>query len=232
MVLAVNTTSGILFRVLIGIVMFIVGTVIFSYLNLVIAILPEGIEEEEDEGKGLSKEERTQQKIRKKESRRDKWHRLIRGKKICPHCGKEWKGKDTWPILSWFINGRKCVYCFEKISPRYTLIELLGGVLAVLPIVYYGLNQQAITVFFVYCVLAVIAMIDMDTQYIPPELNILLAVLGLVSIWTIPGPTIVERLIGVVCISVPLLIITLIVPGAFGGGDIKMMAAVGLLLGW
>jgi leader peptidase (prepilin peptidase)/N-methyltransferase len=46
------------------------------------------------------------------------------------------------------------------------------------------------------------------------------------------GPTLAERAIGVVCISVPLILIVLLVPGGFGGGDIKMMAASGLLLGW
>ena len=39
-------------------------------------------------------------------------------------------------------------------------------------------------------------------------------------------------LIGMVCISVPMLLLCLAIPGAFGGGDIKLMAAAGLFLGW
>jgi len=34
------------------------------------------------------------------------------------------------------------------------------------------------------------------------------------------------------CVSVPLLLLTLLIPGAFGGGDIKLMAACGFFLGW
>ena len=41
-----------------------------------------------------------------------------------------------------------------------------------------------------------------------------------------------ERLVGAVCVSLPLLLITIIIPGAFGGGDIKLMAAAGLFLGF
>jgi leader peptidase (prepilin peptidase)/N-methyltransferase len=72
----------------------------------------------------------------------------------------------------------------------------------------------------------------MDTQYIPPELNILLAVVGVISIWTLPGASIVQRIIGVFVISLPLILIVLVVPDGFGGGDIKLMAAAGVLLGW
>jgi leader peptidase (prepilin peptidase)/N-methyltransferase len=35
-----------------------------------------------------------------------------------------------------------------------------------------------------------------------------------------------------VCVSGFLFIITVIISGAFGGGDIKLMAAAGFLLGW
>lgn len=40
-----------------------------------------------------------------------------------------------------------------------------------------------------------------------------------------------ERMVGGVIVAAPMLLLTIIVPGAFGGGDIKLMAASGLLLG-
>jgi leader peptidase (prepilin peptidase)/N-methyltransferase len=105
----------------------------------------------------------------------------------------------------------------------------VAGVVSVL---YYRVSFAALTVFLVFCVLTVIAMIDADTQYIPPQLNILLAVLGIVSFWTLPEASLIQRLIGVICISVPMILIVLVIPGGFGWGDIKMMAAAGVLLGW
>ena len=57
---------------------------------------------------------------------------------------------------------------------------------------------------------------------------------------TVPGSeflamdevTIVSRLIGMICISLPLYLIVLFIPEGFGGGDIKLMFAAGFLLGW
>jgi leader peptidase (prepilin peptidase)/N-methyltransferase len=120
----------------------------------------------------------------------------------------------------------------RHITRRRGGIALLGGVLTVAVVLYYGVTPAAITMLLVLCVLNVIAWIDIDTQYIPPELNILLFLLGVVSIWTMPGPTLTQRIIGIFCISLPLLLIVLVVPEGFGLGDIKMMAAAGFLLGW
>ncbi len=217
------------FSVLMGIVVFFFGMFIFSYLNRAIRIFPEGMEEEEDEK--MSRDERKALKERQRVRKKDMWKRLLTLKKECPYCGHPWTAKESIPVFSRLVN-KKCNACSQKIPVRDTIIEIMGGVLGILPVLIYGFSFSALTVFLAYCILVTIAVIDMDTQYIPPELNLMLGGLGLLSIVTLPGPTIIQRLIGVVCISVPLLLIALIVPGAFGGGDIKMMAAVGLLLGW
>lgn len=185
------------------IVVFLIGMLIFTFLNIVIRRLPA----EEDDLQ-------------------------IDWKYRCPKCGHEWDWKEIIPIISWLKNKRICVHCSQKISPRDTMVEVLGGVLAVVVVLHYGISLQALTLFLLYCILTAIAFIDFDTQYIPPELNIMIAILGVLSIWTFPGPTIVERVIGLFCISIPLLLIVLIVPEGFGYGDIKMMAAAGVFLGW
>ena len=206
--LLVGTVPDVILKILIYLLVFFIGATIFSFLNVVIEYLP------------LEEDERT-----------DKLVHLL-GTRKCPHCGQTWKLSWCIPIFSWIASGRKCGHCSQKISIRHTLIECLGGILAVLPLLYYGISMESITVFLVYCVIAAIAVIDMDTQYIPPELNIILAVLGLISIVTLPGPSLLERVIGIFVVSLPMLLIVLIIPEGFGGGDIKMMAAVGILLGW
>ena len=67
---------------------------------------------------------------------------------------------------------------------------------------------------------------------LPPELNIGIAVLGAIHLifdlkhWYV-------YLIGALCVSLPLWLLALLSGGrAMGGGDIKLMAALGLLLGW
>ena len=88
----------------------------------------------------------------------------------------------------------------------------------------------ALLFFLVICDLMVITMIDADTQEIPPQLNVILLLLGIPAIWVLPGPTIIERVIGLFAISVPMFILMLF--NGFGGGGVKMMFAAGFLLGW
>lgn len=41
-----------------------------------------------------------------------------------------------------------------------------------------------------------------------------------------------ERMLGALCVSVPMFGIAVLAPGSFGGGDVKLMCAAGALLGW
>lgn len=52
------------------------------------------------------------------------------------------------------------------------------------------------------------------------------------AVFAFSDVTLTERLIGFFSVSLPLFAITLAVPGAFGGGDIKLMAVIGFFLGW
>ena len=45
-------------------------------------------------------------------------------------------------------------------------------------------------------------------------------------------PGLWERLLGSLLAALPLFVLTLVFPGAFGGGDIKLLAAGGFFLGW
>lgn len=125
------------------------------------------------------------------------------------------------------------VNVLKKMTPAENrMVSLAGGILALVITGYYGMSMAALTLFLVSAVLVMITVIDAYTQTIPPVLNIVLGALGLLSILTMSGISVAERVIGFFCISVPMFLIVLLVPGGFGGGDIKMMAASGILLGW
>lgn len=161
-----------------------------------------------------------------------KKEKLLTGKSVCPSCGQEKKLVDMVPVFSYIFSKGKCRYCQEKQPVRPMLIELLGGILAVAVVAYYHFSFAALTIFLLYTILTIITFIDWDIQEIPPQLNAAILVLGVLSIWTIGGVGIVERIIGMFCISLPLYLIILVIPDAFGGGDIKMMFAAGFFLGW
>jgi len=157
---------------------------------------------------------------------------FVKGRSLCPACGHNLKGSDMIPMLSWLLSGGKCRYCKARISVRYALVELFGGLLAIGCIMNYGDRLQALVVFAFFSILTVIAIVDMDTMEIPNGFVIGLLTVSAVSIVVFPDIRFMQRVIGMAAVSLPLLIIAMLVPGAFGGGDIKLMAASGLFLGW
>ena len=80
-------------------------------------------------------------------------------------------------------------------------------------------------------ILLSVSLIDAETQTIPDRLNLALAVCGAVSVLLSPAGWL-PHIIGALCGSVPMFLRCLVIDGAFGGGDIKLMAAAGLFLGW
>ena len=181
---------------------FIIGACIGSFLNVVICRLP-------IKGAFLSNK-RSQ----------------------CPECNETIKAYDLIPIFSWLILKGKCRNCKTRISLLYPVVELTCALLAVASFLRFGLAPAAIIAFGVTTVLLAVSIIDFRTSEIPDSLIIAIGVFAVAAIWIMPDVTLLSRAIGLVCISVPLLIMAVIIPGAFGGGDIKLLAACGFLLGW
>ncbi len=99
----------------------------------------------------------------------------------------------------------------------------------------FGINKEGIITSLFMILLSGCAVADLRSRIVPDLIIILIALLGvvyfiLVEGWSFNG--LLSRLIGAICVSVPMLILSLIIKGAFGGGDIKLMAAAGLYLGW
>ncbi|MCL2111588.1 MAG: A24 family peptidase [Clostridiales bacterium] len=80
--------------------------------------------------------------------------------------------------------------------------------------------------------LVAIAWADHKTMEIPDRFNIAIAACGVAAIFAMPGIGLSDRLIGIAVAAVPLLVTAILIDGAFGFGDVKLMAAAGLFLGW
>ena len=120
-----------------------------------------------------------------------------------------------------------------RVSRKFSFVtEIFGGIQALLSALWFEKYEVAVTVFAFLCVLYVVTLIDISTMEIEDGCHIAILIIALISLFTMPETGFVARLIGAFCISVPLLLITVLVPGSFGGGDIKLMAACGLFLGW
>lgn len=200
-----------LLEILLGLIRFLLGAALFSFMNVVAWRLPRGMDP-------------------------------LRGRSICPQCGAVLGAQDLVPVFSWvFLRGR-CRRCGAPIPVRYLCVEVLGGLLALgctwrygaalaLPGGLFGMSWEALLALCVCGILLSIALIDAETQTIPDRLNLALGVCGVLSVLLAPAQW-PSHLIGALCVSVPMFLLCLVIDGAFGGGDIKLMAAAGLFLGW
>lgn len=149
----------------------------------------------------------------------------------CMNCQKRIKWYDLIPVFSWLILGGKCRYCKVKLAKQYPIVELING-LAYLGIYFLmGLTPQFVLFSILFSTLLVISMIDMRYQIIPNGTVVFLFLVGIASV-VLSTHTILDGLIGFFAVSVPLLIIHIVTNGNMGMGDVKLMAACGLILGW
>ena len=145
---------------------------------------------------------------------------VVRGRSHCPACGRTLSAAELVPCLSFLVQGGRCRGCGAKIPARDFWLEMLGGETA-----------RAALSFAVLGILTVVAFMDIDTLEIYDRFPALLLVCGAAAQFIFPGPGIKSRLLGCVIVSLPMLLLALIVPGGFGGGDIKLMAGAGFFLG-
>jgi leader peptidase (prepilin peptidase) / N-methyltransferase len=150
----------------------------------------------------------------------------------CVFCGVRIKWYDLVPVIRYLLLKGKCRNCKAKISIQYPLIEVLNGILYVAVMGVNGWSFQSI----LYCLLASallgLSVIDFKTFEIPLGINLFILILGMLQLlmdlqnWN-------TYIAGFLSVSVFLYLIYLVTKGkGIGGGDIKLMAACGLLLGW
>ncbi|MDR2427098.1 MAG: prepilin peptidase [Endomicrobium sp.] len=168
---------------------------------------------------------------------------IVKPRSSCTVCKKQIKWYDNIPIMSYIILHGKCRYCKEKISITYPIIELLTGLLFVLLYHFYGLTPA----FFLFCFmtfcLVVISGIDYYYQIIPDIFPLMLTVAGfLLSFFNVSlGEHFMQKFlnafIGFIAGGGSLFLIGLLgqfffKKEAMGGGDIKLMAGIGAIVGW
>ncbi|MBN2558749.1 MAG: prepilin peptidase [Clostridia bacterium] len=158
----------------------------------------------------------------------------------CPACGYRLRWNDNIPVVSYLMLGGKCRSCKAGISFQYPLVEMLTGFLFALVYLNFGFSLDTLFVFVITTVLVVITGIDYKTMIIPNGTVLVLIIIGVLYSGfrlVFPGMfiseiTIWDPVIGFFAASIPLYLIAIASKGGMGGGDIKLMAAAGLFLGW
>lgn len=156
----------------------------------------------------------------------------------CPKCNYQLKWYDNIPVLSYIILGGKCRSCKQKISFRYTAVEILNTLLWLGCWCFLWQTSIIYAIFgMIACsVLICVAFIDLENMWIPDRFHIVLLVLGVASFFSSDGVLWWQRLLGfgaalVLFGGMYLLFLLIKKRECLGRGDIKLMAVCGLFLG-
>ncbi|ADL68795.1 Prepilin peptidase [Thermoanaerobacterium thermosaccharolyticum DSM 571] len=180
---------------------FIFGTIIGSFLNVVIYRLP------------------------RNES-------LVYPPSHCTKCKNELKPYDLVPILSYMILKGRCRYCGDKISIRYPIVELITGLIYLILFIYFGISIKSLSYAFLASLLIVITFIDIEHKIIPNKIILTGLIAGAIFRVLMFNYGVWDYIVGFFLGGGVLLLISLLSGGGMGGGDIKLMALIGLFIGW
>jgi leader peptidase (prepilin peptidase) / N-methyltransferase len=158
----------------------------------------------------------------------------------CTACNNEIRAWDNIPVISYLLLGGRCRNCRAKISLRYPLVEALNAFLYAAVVWQYGIGWNSLVYAVLCSSLIVITFIDLDFQIIPDRITLAGIPLGLVAgSFLLNDPFMRAELLGYkasligMCAGGGLFyLVAVLSRGGMGGGDIKMMAMVGALMGW
>jgi leader peptidase (prepilin peptidase)/N-methyltransferase len=157
-------------------------------------------------------------------------------------------GKSNWlselMLITYYTICKKCGY-ITKSSVKNVIIYVLWNVVLVM-VLFWSRGHSVTSALFAIVVSALLALsvVDWNTQYIPLEMSGIILICGLIRVFA-DCSNWMEYVIGLFAVSGFLLIIDRMstpilkkkyesedIDHTIGDGDIKLMAATGLTLGW
>lgn len=207
---------------------FVLGLLVGSFLNVVIHRLPKMMEAEWQAQCAELRGETVPEIPR---------YNLWTPRSACPHCGHAITALENIPVLSWLWLRGRCSGCGAPISVRYPLVELLTAALSAAVAWKWGASVETAGALLLVWTLVALAFIDLDTTLLPDSLTLPLVWLGL--LFNLGGhfASLPDAVIGaiagyLVLWSVYWLFKLVTGKEGMGFGDFKLLAALGAWLGW
>ena len=151
----------------------------------------------------------------------------------CMTCGHNLRWFELIPVVSWLAQGGKCRSCGVKLSAQYPVVEALNAAMWLLTGFLFRGDWLTVGLYcLLYSMLMVLSVIDWREFIIPNGINLVIFLLGIVRLVTdlANWPLYV---IGMVSVALVFLLLHVLTGGnGLGMGDVKLVAAAGLLLGW
>jgi leader peptidase (prepilin peptidase)/N-methyltransferase len=156
---------------------------------------------------------------------------------VCPHCDTPIAYYDNIPVISYiFLRGR-CRACRGTIALRYPLVELMSGFFALCAVLKFGLTIEALVTYAFIAALIVVTYIDIDHQIIPDVITLPGIPIFFLASFVMSTITVKDAAIGMVIgggslFSVAWAYQLIKKKEGMGGGDIKLLAMIGAVIGW
>ena len=156
----------------------------------------------------------------------------------CQNCNYRLKFLDLIPVFSFlFLNG-KCRNCKKEISFIYPFVELFTGMMFFVSYIVFGLSIELLISILFVSMISIVIVSDTKYMIIPDEVIIFFLIVFLIIAFVINEPSNwLNVLLDGFIPFVFMLLIKLFGDFIFkketlGGGDIKLLLIIGLLLGW
>jgi len=155
----------------------------------------------------------------------------------CPQCNGSIAWYDNIPLLSFVWLAGRCRQCKAAIGWRYPLVEGLTAGLFLLTILQFGVTVRAALLLLFLSALVAITFIDLDHKIIPHLLTLPAIPIGLIGSLLTHNPpprdAVTAALIGAGLVY----LVAVYAEVAFqresmGGGDVNLLAMIGVFLGW
>lgn len=162
----------------------------------------------------------------------------------CVHCNHKLRFYELIPLFSYVFLGGKCLKCKTKISVIYPIFELFTGLLFLISYIVFGLNIEFIIAITFISILIIITISDIRYYIIPDEIIIFGSILLIIELLikslitknSIINGMVLPILNGAASFAVLYLFKVLgdfiFKKESLGGGDIKLMFIIGLILGF
>ena len=158
------------------------------------------------------------------------------GRSKCDDCGHVLSARDLIPVFSFLINRGKCRFCGAKIPNECLFAEVFSAIIFVLLGIKFFISIELLMWLILACFLLALSLIDFKTFILPDKL-ILAIILNRIIFAFILKSSPLSMLIGALSVSLPVLLISLLMEHilkkeTMGGGDIKLLFAIGMYFPW
>ncbi len=210
-------------------VVFVLGLLVGSFLNVVILRLP------------VMMERRWRRECAEfldhPAGEADAPFDLVTPRSRCPHCGHLITALENIPVISYLVLRGRCRSCGAGISARYPFVELLSAGVAVSVAWQFGVTWQTAFALLLSWALLALTFIDLDRTWLPDDITLPFLWLGLLintaDVFTDPVSAIIGAVAGYLVLwFVYQVFKKLTGKEGMGYGDFKLLAMLGAWLGW